>query len=107
MPSLPRRRAAPGRAWLASKIGQLNIVLVASPDRSDCTHISFEVAPNSDFSEMQKTLSAEGIASEIRSDPFPGPPKCLVFRDPKGTVIELFPSWSLTFLLTPTDPHHQ
>ena len=43
---------------------------------------------------MQKTLSAEGIASEIRSDPFPGTPKCLVFTDPKGTVIELFSSWS-------------
>ena len=82
-----------GRAWLASKIGQLNIVLVAS-DRSDCTHISFEVAPNSDFSEMQKSLLAEGIASEIRSDPFPGTPECLVFTDPKGTVIELFSSWS-------------
>ena len=82
-----------GRAWLASKIGQLNIVLVAS-DRSDCTHLSFEVAPNSDFSEMQKSLLAEGIASEIRSDPFPGTPECLVFTDPKGTVIELFSSWS-------------
>ena len=82
-----------GRAWLASKIGQLNIVLVAS-DRSDCTHISFEVAPNSDFSEMQKSLLAEGIASEIRSDPFPGTLECLVFTDPKGTVIELFSSWS-------------
>ena len=85
-----------GRAWLASKLGQLNVVLVASPDRSDCTRISFEVAPDSDFAQMQKSLLAEGIASEIRNDPFPGTPKALVFTDPKGTVIELYASW--TFL---------
>ena len=83
-----------GRAWLASKLGQLNVVLVASPDRSDCTHISFEVAPDSDFAKMQQFLASEGIASEIRNDPFPGTPKALVFTDPKGTVIELYASWA-------------
>ena len=83
-----------GRAWLASKLGQLNVVLVASPDRSDCTRISFEVAPDSDFAKMQQFLASEGIASEIRNDPFPGTPKALVFTDPKGTVIELYASWA-------------
>ena len=84
-----------GTAWLASKLGQLNIVLRKS-DRADCTRLAFEVAPDSDFAAMAKDLAAEGIRSELRSDPFPGTPKALTFTDPKGTVIELYSSW--TFL---------
>jgi catechol 2,3-dioxygenase-like lactoylglutathione lyase family enzyme len=78
---------------LASKIGQLNITLVKT-DLSDCTKLSFEVAPDADFDAMKKELADEGIASEIRSDPFPGTPKALSFKDPKGTTIELFSQWS-------------
>ena len=42
---------------------------------------------------MANELSAEGIASEVRSDPFPGPPRALAFNDSKGTTIELFEQW--------------
>src|SRR5437870_5328983 len=71
---------------LASRMGQLTVTLVKS-DRNDCTGLSFEVAPDSDFADIAKQLSAEGISSEVRTDPFPGSPKALLFRDPKGTAI--------------------
>lgn len=82
-------------AHLASRIGQLSITLVRS-DHNGCRRISFEVPPDADFAVLQKALAEEGIASEIRTDPFPGTPNALVFRDPNETVIELFNNW--TFL---------
>ena len=42
---------------------------------------------------MAKKLSADGIKSELRSDPVPGIGKVLAFNDPKGTTIELFQEW--------------
>ena len=80
-------------AWLTTKLGQLSLHLLKS-DRADCTRLSFEVAPDADFEAMAKTLAAEGIRSEIRNDPCPGTPKSITFTDPKGTVIDLFTSWS-------------
>jgi catechol 2,3-dioxygenase-like lactoylglutathione lyase family enzyme len=79
--------------YLASKIGQLTVTLTVG-DVSDCIKLSFEVAPGSDFVQMQKALADEGIASEIRSDPFPGTRRALAFKDIKGTTIELFEEWS-------------
>ncbi len=82
-----------GHAHLATKIGQLAITLKKS-GHADCTRLSFEVAPNSDFAAMQEFLAGEGIASEIRSDPFPGTPQCLTFQDIKGTYIDVFKQWA-------------
>ena len=79
-------------AHLATKIGQLNLTLQQS-DNADCTRLSFEVAPDSDFREMARFLSAQGITSEIRKDPFPGTPEILTFNDAKGTAIDLFKQW--------------
>ena len=62
-------------------------------DRADCSRISFEVPQASDFGEIAKFLTSEGIKSDVRSDPFPGTPKALSFVDPKGTTIELFNEW--------------
>ncbi len=78
--------------FLASKLGQLNIVLVKS-GRSDCTRVAFEIAPHEKLTDVVKTLGGLGVAAEIRSDPFPGTPAAVVFRDPKGTEVELFQDW--------------
>lgn len=80
-------------AHLASKLGQLTLTLERS-ERADCSRLSFEVAPDSDFHAMAKYLSNEGIASEIRADPFPGAPEALTFTDFNGTKVDLFKSWS-------------
>ncbi len=79
--------------WLASKLGQLNIALTKS-DKADCSRISFEIDPAENPADVVKALSAHGVAAEIRHDPFPGTKSAIVFRDPKGTQIELFQDWT-------------
>ena len=51
------------------------------------------MAPGSDFKDLQKSLTADGIKSELRSDDLPGTPKLLAFEDNKGTAIEVFTEW--------------
>src|SRR5215470_18951798 len=81
------------RALLASKLGQVVIELTRG-DHAFCTKLSFEVGRQSDLATMAKILAADGLNSELRSDPLPGTAKTLVFDDFKGTAIELFSEWS-------------
>jgi catechol 2,3-dioxygenase-like lactoylglutathione lyase family enzyme len=81
------------RAFLATKTGQL-VVQLDKGAEANCTQLSFEVAPDSDFAAMGRELEKEGIRSEQRNDSIPGMGKVLRFTDPKGTVIELFSEWS-------------
>jgi catechol 2,3-dioxygenase-like lactoylglutathione lyase family enzyme len=80
------------RAFFAARAGVLAIELRRA-DRPRCVKLSFEVAPTEDFADMARRLSAEGVTSDVRSDPAPGTPKVLAFEDPKGTAIELFTEW--------------
>jgi len=82
----------PRHAFLATKIGQL-VIRLDRGATSQCTGLSFEVAPNSDFADMSRQLRDEGIPSEL-SDSIPGIGKVLKFKDPKGTTIELFSQWN-------------
>src|SRR5262249_15997535 len=59
------------RAFLATKTGLL-VVQLEQADRAHCTRLSFEVAPDSDFGELAKSLAADGITSELRNDSIPG-----------------------------------
>ena len=81
------------KAYLATKIGQLAIQLEHGTE-ARCTSLSFEVAPGSDFGDISRALSEEGIQSVEYSNSVPGVAKVLSFQDPKGTVIELFSEWS-------------
>jgi catechol 2,3-dioxygenase-like lactoylglutathione lyase family enzyme len=89
----------PGRAFLASKIGQL-VVQLDEGSNAQCIGLSFEVAPNSDFAAMSRQLSDEGIANELSNDSMPGIGKVLKFKDPKGTTIELFSEWTISASIT-------
>jgi catechol 2,3-dioxygenase-like lactoylglutathione lyase family enzyme len=80
------------RAYLASKTGLLTLALEKGREEG-LRRISFEVSPKADVADMAKKLSADGIKSELRSDPVPGIGKVLAFNDPKGTTIELFQEW--------------
>jgi len=82
-----------GRAFLATRTGQLALELQQAP-QARCARLSFEVAADSDFAAMRRELQEHGIASDERSDPAPGLPRVLSFTDPKGTLIELFSTWS-------------
>jgi catechol 2,3-dioxygenase-like lactoylglutathione lyase family enzyme len=77
------------RAYLATKTGLL-VVQLEQSDKTACTRLSFEVAPNSDFGELAKALAADGIKSELRNDSTPGIGPVLTFKDNKGTTIALF-----------------
>jgi catechol 2,3-dioxygenase-like lactoylglutathione lyase family enzyme len=82
-----------GRAWLATKLGQI-VIELAHGATARCTRLSFEVAPSTQLSDAARVLAADGITSELRSDPLPGMPKALLLDDQKGTILELFAEWS-------------
>jgi catechol 2,3-dioxygenase-like lactoylglutathione lyase family enzyme len=82
-----------GRAYFASKLGQLAIELRQAPARR-CSKLSFEVAPDADLADLKKNLAGHGVSADLQSDPCPGTPRALSFADPKGTTIELFNEWS-------------
>jgi catechol-2,3-dioxygenase len=80
------------RVYLGSDSDQLTTVI--EQDTSDhLGAIAFEVAPDSDLGELQRTLTRLGVRSEIRSDSLPGIPKTLTFSDPDGHRIDLFSEW--------------
>jgi len=81
------------RALLSSKVGAL-VLQLRKGERPRCTKLSFQLAPGSDFAEIARFLSAQGIKSEVRSDDIPGMSKLLAFEDIKGTTIELLTEWS-------------
>lgn len=83
----------PGRAFLATKIGQL-VVRLDEGSNAQCTGLSFEVAPDADFAAMSRQLDAEGIQNELSNDSLPGVGQVLRFKDPKGTTIEVFKEWN-------------
>jgi catechol-2,3-dioxygenase len=80
------------RVCLGNDSDQLTMVLERAAD-DHLGAIAFELAPNSEFGELQRSLSDLGIRSEIRSDSLPGVPKTLTFNDPDGHRIELFSEW--------------
>lgn len=82
-----------GRAFLATKTGLLAIELEQGP-KPRCQKLAFELAPATDFVEINRQLSNEGIASHERIEPAPGIPSVLSFLDPNGTSIELFSKWN-------------
>ena len=80
---------SPGRALLATRYGQEAIELETGPDVG-LSRLSFEVSPGTDLGEVAATLHDHGIESEFQSDLTPGIGKAVVFRDPKGTITQIF-----------------
>ena len=78
-----------GRAYLATKLGDLAIVLEKGTEPK-CTRISFQAAAETDVAALRRGLEAEGVRCELRNDPCPGIPQALTFADPKGTLVEVF-----------------
>ena len=81
------------RAYLATKTGQL-VIELHKGDRAHCTGLSFEVSPKTDFTQVAKDLSAEGVTCALGNDTAPGIPQALVLEDNKGTKVQLFSSWN-------------
>ena len=52
-----------GRAHLATKVGDL-VVQLEKGDQARCTKLSFQVDPDTEFSDIRKGLEAEGVKCE-------------------------------------------
>jgi catechol 2,3-dioxygenase-like lactoylglutathione lyase family enzyme len=81
------------RVYLASSLGHLAVELRRGSSVG-CRKLSFEIAPETNLTDAEKTLAKHGIRSERSNDPAPGIANVLKFADPKGTEVELFTSWS-------------
>jgi catechol 2,3-dioxygenase-like lactoylglutathione lyase family enzyme len=81
------------RAVLASRQG-LEAVALERGAPNSLTALSFQVAPESDLAEIARALAQDGIATERRSGITPGIADAIVFRDPKGTLIEVFAGYA-------------
>ena len=77
------------RVLFVSRLGDISIILNRGPS-PNLTKIAFEVSPHDDLFTHSRFLSDEGIRSSVDQVSLPGIERMLVFRDPKGTTIEIF-----------------
>ena len=75
--------------YLASTVDHHAVVLRKGA-QPQCTRIGFQFASTADLDAFEKQLAGHGIAAERRKDPEPSISDMLVFKDPKGTVMEVF-----------------
>ncbi len=78
-----------GTAYLATKHGDL-VVTLEKGAQARCARLAFQVAPNTEFSDIRKGIEAEGVKCQAKNDAVPGVPQMISFEDPKGTVCDLF-----------------
>src|SRR5215471_7859900 len=81
------------RAFLATKLGQEALALERG-SQSSLRRVSFQLAPGTDLREIEHALAEHEIDAQRRNDISPGIRNAVVFRDPKGTLVELFESSS-------------
>src|SRR6516225_7952662 len=74
---------------LATRQG-LEAIALEPGEPNALTRLAFQVAPGSDLRALARDLANDGIASERRTSVTPGIDAAIVFKDPKGTLIELF-----------------
>jgi catechol 2,3-dioxygenase-like lactoylglutathione lyase family enzyme len=77
------------RAILATRQGLEAIALEPGAPNA-LARLAFQVAPGTDLAEIVRVLQKHGVASERRSGISPGVAEAVVFKDAKGTDIEVF-----------------
>ena len=75
--------------YLASTVDHHAVVL-RKGSQAQCTRVGFQIPPSADLDEFQKQVANHGIATERRKHAEPSISDMLVFKDPKGTVMEVF-----------------
>ncbi|MDB5652234.1 MAG: bleomycin resistance protein [Hyphomicrobiales bacterium] len=78
------------RACLATRLGQECVFLERGSEKGHMPQIAFQVAPGSDLGEIAAKLRSHGVHSEFRKDISPGVRDAIAFRDPKGTLVEVY-----------------
>jgi catechol 2,3-dioxygenase-like lactoylglutathione lyase family enzyme len=77
------------RAFFATKLGQEALALERGSE-SSLMRVSFQVQPGADLADIERALGKQGVKAERRSDVSPGIGAAVVFKDAKGTLVELF-----------------
>jgi catechol 2,3-dioxygenase-like lactoylglutathione lyase family enzyme len=77
------------RVVLATRQGLEAIALEPGAGNA-LSRLAFQVAPGSDLGALARALSADGISTERRRSITPGIDEAIVFKDPKGTSVEIF-----------------
>ncbi len=81
------------RAVLSTRQG-LEAIVLEPGEPNALTRIAFQVAPGSDLVELSRHLATLGISSERRSNISPGVSEAVVFKDPKGTLVEIYSEYA-------------
>jgi len=81
------------RAVLACKLGLEAIALEPGPPNA-LSRLALQVAPGTDLAELVRALAKHGVSGERATAISPGIGEAVVFRDPKGTVVELFADYA-------------
>ena len=81
------------RAFLACKLGLEAVALEPGPGNA-LSRLSFQVAPGSDLGAAAHELAKHGVRSERARDISPCIADALLFRDPKGSEIQLFADYA-------------
>jgi catechol-2,3-dioxygenase len=80
-------------AILASRQG-LEAIMLEPGAPNALARLAFQVAPGSDLAELGHELAKHGVKSERRSGISPGVADAIVFKDPKGTLIEVYADYA-------------
>src|SRR5262245_39931587 len=83
------------RAILGTPAGQ-EMIAFERATSCRCTRVAFQLAPGFDAGRIARELETMGLHAEQRRDLTPAIPQAVVFKDPKGTEIELFMDYNPT-----------
>ncbi len=77
-----------GNAYLATRVGELAVVLRHGPV-ARCARLTFQIVPETDLTTAKRELAKEGISAQLHKDSQLTAPQSLIFKDLNGTEIEL------------------
>jgi catechol-2,3-dioxygenase len=77
----------PERAFLATEAGQLALILEGG--KPVLASMAFDVAENTELTDLKRNLLDEGVAADLATDTTPGVSAALSFADLEGRRIEL------------------
>src|SRR5262245_12148384 len=80
-------------AFLATRQGLEAIALEPGPPNA-LARLAFQVAPGTDLTEVAHDLGKDGVKTERRQGISPGVADAIVFKDPKGTSIDIFADYA-------------
>lgn len=79
----------PSAAYFASTLDHHSVV-VRQGDTPLCTHLAFQIPPQSDLGDFERQVRSHGIATERLRDAEPGIADMIVFENPAGTKMQVY-----------------